>query len=226
MWLSLFNILEIKSWIIRDIYLNSWLKAITLQHVHGCQFLAYHIAWKHGYSKFVHIFSILFRYSWGCCRICCVARPRPFMCLCSKKRFRRSPINWFDSCTGNILLGLTIQFIFFFSFPFGFVMLLLPVTAASANHSWADYSSYIPSCLISLFRWLLHDWVHFEWLYILIYLAHHEWAKNVASHTCMLLVSWYSLVCFLFGWSCINYDSGTPKTCGFISSSHVHNGSL
>lgn len=46
---------------------------------------------------------LLSHFSWGCGRISCMAWPGSFLCLCTEKRKRCTPIIWPNPCTGNIM---------------------------------------------------------------------------------------------------------------------------
>lgn len=55
---------------------------------------------------------ILFCYSGGCGRISCMARQRPFMCLCSKEGEWCSSIIWFNSIPGNMFVEVILSLYF------------------------------------------------------------------------------------------------------------------
>lgn len=160
---------------------------------------------------------IFFYYSWGCCRIFCVARQRPFVCLCSKKRFWGSSIIWVDARTGNIWLVWSIQFILLFLLG-----------------GWCFYSP-LKQCLqiiqhIFQLVWYLHfsDNVMMSPLWIIVYLNKSGVLQRMwlAIHVRFLLV--VTLWNAYFSWVVLHILLllGHLKHVDFISRLHVHSGIL
>lgn len=114
---------------------------LSLQHAHGCHFLALKTcAYFFPVISFVISEVVAGSAAW---------LGRGLSCVCAQRRdFEDQPS--FELTPAQVIFCL-VRVFSSISFSVGFVLLLIPITAVSVNHSQADTPAYILSCLWSTF---------------------------------------------------------------------------